>query len=251
MTGERPAGAAPDGRGFVVTPAMTSLLGSSGEDLAVILKGLGYRMERRPKPAEPPPAPSIASVEPGAETAASKAAAEEGSDVPRPDAPPLEEPPVEEPTVEPPDPPPPEAPPPSEAPPQEQPPEVPVEEPPVESPPAQTAASQPEGTGAPETIEVWRPSLGRPRREERKPRAAAGPRPGKQARDRRDGERRFDGPRPGEGEGRGRRAERERERPRPPRVERQPRQRERPVDPDSPFAALAALKLSLEKSNRE
>ena len=42
------------GRGFTVTPAMTSLLGASGEDFAVILKGLGYRMERRPKPAEPP-----------------------------------------------------------------------------------------------------------------------------------------------------------------------------------------------------
>ena len=32
---------------------MTSLAGCSGEDFASILRSLGYRMERRPKPAEP------------------------------------------------------------------------------------------------------------------------------------------------------------------------------------------------------
>ena len=36
--------------------AMTSLAGCSGEDFASILRSLGYRMEKRPKPAEPPPA---------------------------------------------------------------------------------------------------------------------------------------------------------------------------------------------------
>jgi len=52
----RPASAAPqpagafDGIGFTVTQAMTSLTGSSGEDFASILRALGYRMERRPKP---------------------------------------------------------------------------------------------------------------------------------------------------------------------------------------------------------
>ena len=55
--GERPAGAIPDGRGFTVTPAMTSLLGASGQDFAAILQGLGYRMERRPKPVEEVPSP--------------------------------------------------------------------------------------------------------------------------------------------------------------------------------------------------
>ena len=34
---------------------MTSLTGASGEDFASILRSLGYRMERRPKPAEPAP----------------------------------------------------------------------------------------------------------------------------------------------------------------------------------------------------
>jgi ATP-dependent RNA helicase SUPV3L1/SUV3 len=55
-----------DGRGFTVTGAMTSLTGASGEDFASILRSLGYRMDRRPKPAEPAeikpagPAPAVA-----------------------------------------------------------------------------------------------------------------------------------------------------------------------------------------------
>lgn len=48
--GEPPAGAA-DGEGFVPTVAMTSLVGCAGEDFAMILKSLGYVMERRPGPA--------------------------------------------------------------------------------------------------------------------------------------------------------------------------------------------------------
>jgi ATP-dependent RNA helicase SUPV3L1/SUV3 len=48
----KPAGAF-DGRGFTVTGAMTSLTGASGEDFASILRSLGYRLDRRPKPAEP------------------------------------------------------------------------------------------------------------------------------------------------------------------------------------------------------
>ena len=35
-----------------MTPAMTSLTGASGEDFASVLRSLGYRAERRPKPAE-------------------------------------------------------------------------------------------------------------------------------------------------------------------------------------------------------
>jgi ATP-dependent RNA helicase SUPV3L1/SUV3 len=63
--GTRPAGAF-DGRGFVVTQAMTSLTGSAGEDFASILRALGYRMERRPAP---PPKPAV--VEPAAAEAIS------------------------------------------------------------------------------------------------------------------------------------------------------------------------------------
>jgi ATP-dependent RNA helicase SUPV3L1/SUV3 len=50
--GIKPSGAL-DGTGFTVTVGMTSLVGSSGEDFASILRSLGYRMERRPKPPEP------------------------------------------------------------------------------------------------------------------------------------------------------------------------------------------------------
>jgi ATP-dependent RNA helicase SUPV3L1/SUV3 len=53
--GEKPTGAF-DGRGFVVTQAMTSLTGSAGEDFASILRALGYRMDRRP-PLPPKPVP--------------------------------------------------------------------------------------------------------------------------------------------------------------------------------------------------
>ncbi len=53
-----------DGRGFTVTGGMTSLTGASGEDFASILRSLGYRMDRKPKPVESKPAEPA----PGAET---------------------------------------------------------------------------------------------------------------------------------------------------------------------------------------
>src|SRR5437773_1474695 len=70
--GEKPAGAF-DGRGFVVTQAMTSLTGSAGEDFASILRALGYRMERRP-PLPPKPAPAVVATT--AETTPPEAASE-------------------------------------------------------------------------------------------------------------------------------------------------------------------------------
>jgi ATP-dependent RNA helicase SUPV3L1/SUV3 len=56
--GSKPAGAF-EGIGFTVTQAMTSLTGSSGEDFASILRALGYRMEKRPKPSEPATPPAV------------------------------------------------------------------------------------------------------------------------------------------------------------------------------------------------
>jgi ATP-dependent RNA helicase SUPV3L1/SUV3 len=53
--GVKPDGAV-DGRSFTVTGAMTSLTGASGEDFSSILRSLGYRMDRKPKPAEGAPA---------------------------------------------------------------------------------------------------------------------------------------------------------------------------------------------------
>jgi ATP-dependent RNA helicase SUPV3L1/SUV3 len=240
--GEAPAGAIADGRGFTVTPPMTSLLGSSGEDLATILKGLGYRMERR---ARPVPAPSEASAhDPVPEPQPSDIAAKPGQ--PAPEQPPLEEPPVEEPTIEPPDrePPAPETP--VEEPPAEEPipREPPLEEPPVEEPvvPSVSAALEESPTpesAKPEMLEVWLPA-GRPRREQRKRR------PPPRQRETQD---RPATPRPPKAvhvKPRGRR-----EHPAAPPSEPVQRQRrERPIDPDNPFAALAALKKELEKSGR-
>jgi ATP-dependent RNA helicase SUPV3L1/SUV3 len=77
--GEKPAGAF-EGRGFVVTQAMTSLTGSAGEDFASVLRALGYRMDRRPPL---PPKPAVVETAPAeaasAEAAPSEAAATEGA----------------------------------------------------------------------------------------------------------------------------------------------------------------------------
>jgi len=62
MPGMKPAGAF-DGRGFVVTQAMTSLTGSAGEDFASVLRALGYRMDRRaPLPPKPVPVQAVETV---------------------------------------------------------------------------------------------------------------------------------------------------------------------------------------------
>jgi ATP-dependent RNA helicase SUPV3L1/SUV3 len=62
--GAKPPGAF-DGRGFTVAVPMTSLVGCAGEDFASILRSLGYRMEKRPKPAEEqPPAAAAAETAP-------------------------------------------------------------------------------------------------------------------------------------------------------------------------------------------
>jgi ATP-dependent RNA helicase SUPV3L1/SUV3 len=75
--GSKPA-AAFDGSGcFTVAVGMTSLVGCAGEDFGAILRSLGYRMEKRPKPPAPAtpeaseapapaPAPAIAQAEPAA-----------------------------------------------------------------------------------------------------------------------------------------------------------------------------------------
>jgi ATP-dependent RNA helicase SUPV3L1/SUV3 len=54
VSASKPDGAF-DGRSFTVTGAMTSLIGASGEGFAGILRALGYRMDRRPKPPESKP----------------------------------------------------------------------------------------------------------------------------------------------------------------------------------------------------
>ncbi|MEI8144887.1 MAG: helicase, partial [Alphaproteobacteria bacterium] len=79
--GVEPAGHFPGG-GFTVTVSMTSLVGCAGEDFAAILKGLGYRMEKRPAPPKPVvPAPSEAPGE-TAETVDTSEATEAQAETP-------------------------------------------------------------------------------------------------------------------------------------------------------------------------
>ncbi len=84
--GERPDGAVDDGRGFIVTPAMTSLLGASGDDMAVILRALGYRAESRPAlPSESAPEcelPAAGDAAPDAAAPTTVADADNAADAP-------------------------------------------------------------------------------------------------------------------------------------------------------------------------
>lgn len=70
--GVKPPGAF-DGSSFTVTQAMMSLTGSAGEDFASILRALGYRMDKRPKPPEPVTQPAAAEAQAEAEAAVEQA----------------------------------------------------------------------------------------------------------------------------------------------------------------------------------
>src|SRR5947207_419769 len=84
---EKPAGAF-DGRGFVVTQAMTSLTGSAGEDFASVLRALGYRMDRRPPLPEKPveTVETVAAETPPVEATAQEVTVQEVSGDPSPSA---------------------------------------------------------------------------------------------------------------------------------------------------------------------
>ena len=168
-----------EGGGFTVTVNMTSLTGSSGEDFASILRSLGYRMEKRVKPAEAPPAVSVEAA-PAAETPAEAAPAEVATEAPveavaaveeaaAPDAPvetntaPVAEAPPAETEVAPSV----SAEPVADAKPAE---EKPAEEKPIEEKPAEEKPAEPE------MIEVWRPGRPPEERRPRHPRAAQGER---------------------------------------------------------------------------
>lgn len=215
--GELPAGAA-EGNGFRVTVEMTSLLGCSGDDFSSILSSLGYRVRRTPKVVETP-APAEASAEtpaleqvlednaPSAE-ANNEAAAPENAEAPV------------------------------------------VAEPgegavPDAAPAEVEAATEPAAPAEPEFDEVWFPG-GRRHNENRR-------HEGRSRRDGEEGPRQNNRPRHGKGprrpEGEGQQA-RPNGKGRPDKTERgdrkdrrPPREERKPVfDPDSPFAALAALR---------
>lgn len=240
----RPDGAY-DGRRFVTTTAMLSILGATPDDMEEILKGLGYRAdavsaeEAQAFLASQQPT-SVAPVSDAAETTDS------GDD--------------------------------ADPAPQEQAGEMPV----APEVAAEATAGEPAVAEEPKPVLLWRPGGGRaenqrggqrPQGERRAPNNA--PRQGEGRRDNRDnrerGERTEQGGRPNrdggsnrdggrpnhrgdrqEGRpdrGRGDRPERgdRGKAPQPARFEAKPPRKEKPIDPDSPFAKLAALKEQMKK----
>src|SRR5690606_28918228 len=223
--GELPAGAA-EGHGFRGTVEVTSLLGCSGEDFASILTSLGYRVGRTPKAPAPAPVPAAeASAEAPAleETLAeSPASIDPAAAEATAEAPVIADPNVPETTI-------------------------------VEAAPP-VAAEAPAEPAEPEFDEVWFPGGRRPegkrtegRRHEGRRRPdgeAADARPPRQNQ-RPQGKRRPDangaeGNEGKKGRPEGRRPDKREDKPRfdRPREER----RDKPFDPDSPFAKLAALR---------
>jgi ATP-dependent RNA helicase SUPV3L1/SUV3 len=271
--GVKPAGVV-DGGGFTVTPGMTSLTGASGEDFASILRSLGYRMERRPKPADAVPAALAADAVPpteSKETSPAPVGAEAEASEPPPSAEPESLPVADSPPTEP-----------------AAPEEIAAAES-SSSAPAE-AAPAPAAVEEPAFIEVWRPgrSSERPRhskpRHQRRPERAAAevatasvmpaqaegvaaegaeaPPPQHQHRKPRPPRHRKEGQAGYEGQPRQPRQERQQ---RPPRRDRDrdrdnraavakprpPERREKVADPNSPFAKLAALKAQLEADSKE
>ena len=246
--GPEPPDGAVEGNGFTVTVAMTSLLGCSGDDFAAVLRGLGYRSERRPVPPKEAPAPDAPPVAAGqrAETidqpATAEAAAEESvataeqlASVPiasNDNVAPDEQgsvPAAATATVD------------AES-------TQPVE------PDAAPADAAPAPPAEPAFIEIWRPGRferrGPPREAKRTPPQrpkpeAERPHEGGEAAPPKPDTRRPKHSRP-PGRKDDRRNAAPPSSPPPPRPER----REKPLDPDSPFAALAALKAQLEAKER-
>jgi len=250
-----PDGAVAGGGAFTVTVAMTSLLGCSGEDFASVLKSLGYRAEKRKvkkQVAHVAPAAPAADAEPTAE-AVSEAPVEVVETVA------VAETPAEDVAAE------------ASV---EAPAEV-VTETPVEAPAETEVAAEAPAAPVIEEIEVeidvWRPGRfdrgerhqghhgprgghggdrnrngggdrperGEPRRDDR-PNAAS-----RRARDAVMPPRGDGAPRPDRGPEGGRPPRRDDRNDRP-RGDDRPKRADKPLDPNSPFAALLALKAELE-----
>jgi ATP-dependent RNA helicase SUPV3L1/SUV3 len=232
--GEKPQGAI-DGFGFTVSVGMTSLVGCSGEDFASILRALGYRMDRRPVPAEAPAAkPETGTGEASTEQAMSGEAAPAApeAEIADPNPPAISQDIVA----------------PSELLPAPATATGPVIDP-VPEAPAETA---------PETMEVWRPGRPRPERkpERKRPRpqeakAAEGTPPATGEKRERAGDRPPREARPDK-RGRDRNKDRDKRRERETaQFKPRPERREKPIDPNSPFASLLALKERLEAGNKD
>lgn len=288
--GVRPDGAI-DGYGFTVTLAMTSLVGSAGEDFAEILRALGYRMEKRPKAKVLPPAAQAQEAAPDGAPETTPDAAQ-GDDAAQADAPVDDaDAPVAQSAVE------------TQAGEDAQPAsaEAIALDAAADAPAAETASAEPSAAEAepsavdnaatesaePEMVEVWRPGgrsderRARPQRGARQRHGDAQPAEGDAA----ASHRRPRGPHPGkagdgDNEGRGkpfrkpRRGGDERDDDRGARFggkggrhegarkfdkrkdfaasrgDQRSEPRERPLDPNSPFAKLAALKAQMENGGK-
>lgn len=222
---EPPDGAVVTGGAFTVTVSMTSLLGCAGDDFTNILKSLGYRLETREE--QRPVAKKVEIEEKVEEATASE------------DAPATEEAPATEAAAE------------TTV--------VETEEKPADEAVEATTAepSEEDATVEMETVsvEIWRPGRLGGRRatndRQRNNRNAGGQRNSEPTGEQRRNEdprgqqqpRRSIG-KPG-GKGRGH----SKDQARPHQAKPAPR-RDKPVDPDSPFAALMALKQNLEKGDK-
>ena len=252
MAGEPPAGAA-DQEGFVVTVAMTSLAGCSGEAFSTILRSLGYQSEKRVGPAITVPLVAEAAREP------IKPVTEAAPETPSAEAAPVEAEPVAVVHAE-----------------AEAPAEIVAETPAVEG--EASAAAEPE------LIEVWRPhrvnrgprqerGKGRPahartdakpaegqpaaegaegqKRDDRRAKFANFRREGGEAREGRPDNRGGRPPHKGGGKGRPERNDQRRGGDRTFASTEKPAPRERQPDPNSPFAKLLALKGELEAKKKD
>lgn len=268
--GQAPEGAA-EGAGFTVTVEMTSLLGCAGDDFSEVLKSLGYKMERKTVPIEPPALATEDAAEPVAEESASTEAA---TDSPVTDAT-LTEKPANEPAIENPAPTETETATDEHAPALETPEPAPVEETSADTPASETSAppvaeldgAEADATVAEATeataetdeepteqvIEIWRPAPNRPRNQGRpggrRQNAGQGQETGN-GQERAQRQRTGKGKRPDRNDGRGhkrgkgprRQDGRDGGKPSGPRTyTAAPPKKERQADPDSPFAALAGL----------
>ncbi|MDX5594786.1 helicase-related protein [Pseudovibrio sp. SPO723] len=228
---EPPEGALAQGGAFTVTVSMTSLLGCAGEDFSSILKSLGYRLETKEvqqpvvKKAEEAPAEATGEVEASAETTADVPA--ESADAPSQEAEPA-----------------------AEATPAEA-----TNDTPIEAAPSEEAA---ETDGEPEmetvTIEIWRPGRADRRRQggdRNRPRRQHGDNQNRQSEGERKGGPRNNNKRHN-AKGKGRDGGGHKGGGKPNRTGNAGRpqpQRDKPLDPNSPFAALLSLKENMQKGD--
>lgn len=243
---QRPAGSV-EGGGFTVVPDMMSLVGCSGEDFLGILKSLDYRMQK--KTVKRPPATAAAPAPAGAEATPAAPAEAAAAETPATEAPVPEAPAEAAAEVA-------DAAPPVEVA------EAPVDAVDAGESPALDAPAAPEVVLEEVEIEVWWPKDTGPfRHRQERPQHNRRPAPRRDGQPAEGGDKpedeRREGGRPGRHHGKGKHREERAEghegrhdrKPRrddrkPEAPERKPRP-EKPVDPDSPFAVLGALKAKL------